>query len=79
MNHGLFVCPCSGKLSDLILLLSPPTLQENCIEFLLLESYFSLDILNFGQVVVVLVVLLLVVLEMVVIVVVVRVVVARME
>lgn len=46
-------CVLDGKLNDLIFSLSPPILQENCIKFLLLESYFSLDMLNFGQMVVV--------------------------
>lgn len=55
MNYDLFVCPSLGNLSDLIFLLSPPIFKENCVEFPLLESYFSLDMLSFGQMVVVMV------------------------
>lgn len=57
----LFVCVFEfGKLSDLIFLVSLPTFQENCLEFLLLVFYSFLGIFHFRQMAVVMVVLLVV-------------------
>lgn len=57
----LFVCVFEfEKLSDLIFLVSLPTFQENCFEFLLLVFYPFLDIFHFRQMAVVMVVLLVV-------------------